>query len=145
MRPTRQMFPGQLFVVLSSLAMIAGSPVHSSEKPNEREAARRPADCLARILHAQPMYASGRLPGVRLFPNDPPTRQWFASLELRAGDIYDGGGRTPQEEFSRLEAAVMGSDQDPVRLILIRGDRTVELKIPAARIKELIEYCHQPG
>ena len=93
MRPTRQMFPGQLFVVLSSLAMIAGFPVHSSEKQNEHGVARRPVDCLTRILHAQPTYASGRLMGIKLFPNEPSTRQLFASLELRAGDIYDGGGR----------------------------------------------------
>jgi hypothetical protein len=67
--------------------------------------------CSWRILHAQLLYVSGWLMGIKLFPNEPSTRQLFALLELRAGDFYDGGGRTPQEEFSRLEAAVMRSDQ----------------------------------
>jgi hypothetical protein len=137
------MFPSRQARLVLSLLVFAASSLHSSE--SARKAADRPVNCISRVLHAQPEYVDGRLTGIKLFPNEPPARQFFASLQLRAGDVFHGAGRTPQEDFSRLEDALFGPDKDPVLLNMVRNGQAIELQIPAAQIRRVIEFCQKPG
>ena len=112
---------------------IAAAPDQTPLLDRMRSLVNEQPGVLSQVIRPQPVFASGKLKGFRVYPGL--NRQAFSRLGLRAGDLVTAINGTPLDDLGRGEEifGTLGSATD-ARVTVTRNGRSQDLSLNLAQV-----------